>query len=331
MTIMVDAQNYADAYNAALARGFDSLGAEQLEEAYMARAESLGEIQNMVFNLIQGWDQETLETGETPQEILERQASGDGFWDFVHALSHLIDEDLSDAVKLELSRRPDETQRVFRSWVDEAKWDEDAHAGASSELQAAVIALRLLGQWEDSENYLKWVERFAKTKTPAPIWAEAMVDYAIAIPEVAVEVLSRYLKDAEPTAEETLSLQGREYLLVSLTEAVKVLRQDSEYNPELTAQVEEIASDVYMILRVFFLKHEPRVIAAICLGDLGHPRAVPLLRNYVIRHENDADKLDRQLYYEILSSIKRLGGVTNDLPDPFRDFSGGGGRRWPSH
>ena len=330
MTTLADAQIYADAYNAALTRGFNSLGAEQLEEAYLARAEALGEIQNLVFNLIQGWDQETLETGETAQEILERQAAGDEFWEFVHALAHLIDEDLSDAVKLELSKRPEETQEVFRSWIDEAKWDEEAEEGASSELQAAVIALRLLGQWEDSENFARWIRRFGETDKPAPIWAEAMVDYASAMPEVAIEVLSQYLKEAEENGHGTMTLQGREYLLVSLTEAAKVIRQDSEYNPSLLAGYEEISSDIYLILRTFFLKHEPRVIAAICLGDLGHPRAVPLLRNYVIRHENDADKLDRQLYYEILSSIKRLGGVTTDLPDPFRDFSGGGGGRWPS-
>lgn len=330
MTTMADAQIYANAYNTALTRGFDSLGAEQLEEAYMARAEALGEIQNLVFNLIQGWDQEPLETGETAQEILERQAAGDEFWDFVHALSYLIDEDLSDAVKLELRKRPEETQEVFRSWIEAAKWDEDAELGASAELQSAVIALRLLGQWEDSAKFERWILRFSETEKPAPIWAEAIVDYAKAVPEVAIEVLGRFLSEAESTAEDTLSLQGREYLLVSLTEATKVLKQDSEYNPELLQNYDELSSDVYMILRSYFLRHEPRVIAAICLGDLGHPRAVPLLRNYVIRNENDPDKLDRQLYYEILSSIKRLGGDTSDLPDPFRDFSGGGGGRWPS-
>ena len=63
---------------------------------------------------------------------------------------------------------------------------------------------------------------------------------------------------------------------------------------------------------------EHKVIAAICLGDYGDGRAVPLLKSYLDRHIRE---IDRQFFYETISAIKRLGGDISDIQDPFRDFS----------
>jgi HEAT repeat protein len=52
----------------------------------------------------------------------------------------------------------------------------------------------------------------------------------------------------------------------------------------------------------------------ICLGDLGTLSAIPLLRSYIEDHH---ETIDRSLYLEIISAIKRLGGSTEDLPRPF--------------
>ena len=62
---------------------------------------------------------------------------------------------------------------------------------------------------------------------------------------------------------------------------------------------------------------EHKVIASICLGDYGDGRAVTLLKSYIDRHMHE---IDRQFFYETLSSIKRLGGDIKDIQDPFRDF-----------
>ena len=41
--------------------------------------------------------------------------------------------------------------------------------------------------------------------------------------------------------------------------------------------------------------------------------------------EKNYKSIDRALYYDILSSVQRLGGSTEDLPDPFGDFNQAGG------
>jgi hypothetical protein len=61
-----------------------------------------------------------------------------------------------------------------------------------------------------------------------------------------------------------------------------------------------------------------KVIGAICIGDYGDPRGISVLKGYLDRNPGG---FDRQEFYEILSSIKRLGGTTSDIHDPFRDFS----------
>lgn len=325
MTKHVDAQQYADAYNDALTKGFEELQDKMEVGDPLAETNSYAEFRNLLMNRIQGWDDKPLESGETANEILEREAVSDDFWDFIYNISFLVDEDLPDQVKLTLSQRADETIDVFHRWIDEADWTESDDGVASEELQVAVMALKLLAQWEDLSEFPTWVERFSKIEKPAMLFSEAMIQYSATIPHLSLGVLMDFL---ENTDEDEMSLQGREYLLVALTEAAKsdALREELLWAGDQETY-QKLQDRSYKILRRYFLDRDPRVIAAICLGDLGHPRGVALLRSYIIRHEHD---VDRQLYYEILSSIKRLGGDIKDLPDPFKDFSNPGGGPWQS-
>ena len=98
------------------------------------------------------------------------------------------------------------------------------------------------------------------------------------------------------------SLSGPfEYVIIALTEVGRVKPSDS----------------IFLCLRECFRKMERKVIGAICLGDYGDGRAIPALKGFIDRH---SDHIDRQLFYEILSSIKRLGGNVSDIHDPFGDF-----------
>ena len=74
----------------------------------------------------------------------------------------------------------------------------------------------------------------------------------------------------------------------------------------------------FACLRSCFRGMQHKVIGAICLGDYGDPKGISVLKGYLDRN---AGTFDRQEFYEILSSIKRLGGSIQDVHDPFRDFS----------
>ncbi len=120
---------------------------------------------------------------------------------------------------------------------------------------------------------------------------------------VVIPVTKRIHEEIE---EGTAEDNGTDYLLQALTYVAK--------------QEEKLREDFYPVLRTAFRTFSDKQIPVICLGDLGTVRAIPLLRSYIEKNEKT---ISRELYYEILSSIKRLGGSTKDLPDPFQDFSPG--------
>ena len=67
---------------------------------------------------------------------------------------------------------------------------------------------------------------------------------------------------------------------------------------------------IYRCIKSTFLKMEDKVLGAICVGDYGDGRAIPLLKGYA---EKNIGRLDRQTYLEIKAAVKRLGGIVDDM------------------
>jgi len=82
--------------------------------------------------------------------------------------------------------------------------------------------------------------------------------------------------------------------------------------------IKEKSDEIYQALRAGFRRMKAKVIAVICLGDYGDPRAIALLKGYLDR---TVHTIDRETFYEALSAIRRLGGEINDIQDPFHDFT----------
>jgi hypothetical protein len=78
------------------------------------------------------------------------------------------------------------------------------------------------------------------------------------------------------------------------------------------------SDEIYQALRAGFRRMKSKVIAVICMGDYGDPRAIALLKGYLDR---TVHTIDRETFYEALSAIRRLGGEINDIQDPFHDFT----------
>ncbi len=164
--------------------------------------------------------------------------------------------------------------------------------------------LPLVGLWSDPaiiECILDW---FLEAEEPDERIAESVSLYLRELGEEVCPILiARIHKELDEGRAEN---HGTETLL---QDVAALARYNDEYRQE-----------GYLVLRKAFLLMDDKVIPAICLGDLGTYRAIPFLRSYV---EKKQGELSRDLYYEILSSINRLGGSTKDLPDPFGDFSQG--------
>ena len=86
----------------------------------------------------------------------------------------------------------------------------------------------------------------------------------------------------------------------------------------LTSIGKENRSDViYDELRRAFRFMENKIYAVICLADYGDERAVKLFKNYINRNQ---ETITRDLFYEMMSAIQKLGGDISDINDPFGDF-----------
>lgn len=67
---------------------------------------------------------------------------------------------------------------------------------------------------------------------------------------------------------------------------------------------------VYRCLKNSFLNMNNKSVGAYCLGNYGDGRAIPALRGYMVKNRKDMDK---ETFFDIISSIERLGGNTDDL------------------
>ena len=80
---------------------------------------------------------------------------------------------------------------------------------------------------------------------------------------------------------------------------------------------EKKTEEIYDALRMAFRSMTNKIYAVICFADYGDDRAVPMLKNYINRHQTD---ISRELFYEMMSAIQNLGGNIEDISDPFGDF-----------
>jgi hypothetical protein len=142
------------------------------------------------------------------------------------------------------------------------------------------------------------LDRFMSYHQTKEFVAESIKDYVVGAAEVSVPILMNII-------EENLEdgLEGpSEDIVIMLAEIG--MAQPSE--------------EIYQTLRHAFRAMKNKIYAVICLAEYGDDRAVPLMKNYINRHQ---DSIDRDLFYEMMSAIQKLGGDISDINDPFGDFT----------
>ncbi|HEY8422225.1 MAG TPA: hypothetical protein VIL05_10865 [Thermoclostridium sp.] len=66
---------------------------------------------------------------------------------------------------------------------------------------------------------------------------------------------------------------------------------------------------IYQKLRLAFRTLEDKMPAVICFNVYGDGRAIPMLRGYLERNS----KMEKALFYEIVGTIRNLGGITEEF------------------
>jgi hypothetical protein len=162
-----------------------------------------------------------------------------------------------------------------------------------SDLSAPLMAVRVLGEWKAERAAAPMIGMLAAEGESAEQICESVRDALICMGNPAVS----YIIDALDS--EKFPQSSSDYLLMALSEIGRKDRSDR----------------IYQRLKKAFLELSDKLTAASCLAVYGDGRAVPALRNCLLRM---GQSMERDEFFEIVSAIKKLGGRIDDLKLPNR-------------
>ena len=291
-----------DEYNRVLGEVYDEILDSVTDEATLASPQFQMYLENSVINSLQPWFSEELAglTAGTPEAFLDALVTLEDVMDVFRIAAEKIDGDLPDHLMLRVGAFGEAATVKIMEMALAQEWsplEGEEIPDFRDRLAIDLAALRVLGQWKYGPSVEPVLDRFCALTDPDEYVADGVKAFAVGFAdEIVPEITARL---------ETPNLPGLggpyEYLVVYLTEIGKT----------------EPSEDIFRGLKFAFRKMDHKVIAAICLGDYGDGRAVPLLKSYLDRHIHE---IDRQFFYETISAIKKLGGDISDIQDPFRDF-----------
>lgn len=182
------------------------------------------------------------------------------------------------------------------AWTDEELDDENKLF--EIEYQKVKACLDVLIEMQEFCFVKAVIDRFMSYPQTKEFVAESIKDYVVGGAEVSVPILMNIIEEGLDSG-----LEGpAEDLVIMLAEIGMA-------NP---------SEEIYQTLRHAFRAMTNKIYAVICLAEYGDDRAVPLMKNYINRHQ---DSIDRDLFYEMMSAIQKLGGDISDINDPFGDFT----------
>ena len=290
-------------YNRVLGEVYDELLEGVSSESTLASADFQDYLQNSVINSLQPWfvtELEGLSEG-TPEEFFDSLLAIEDVMDVFAIAAEMLDGDLPDLLMLRIGAFGEASSDLLvkmalgHDWLPAEGEDDDVFR---STLAVDLAALRVLGQWTYEPAIEPVLNRFCAISEPDEYVADGIKAFVVPFGEKIIPELSARIEGASGEG-----IKGPfEYLVIFLTEIGRTEPDEA----------------IFQCLKQAFRSMEHKVIAAICLGDYGDGRAVPLLKSYLDRHISE---IDRQFFYETVSAIKRLGGDISDIQDPFRDFS----------
>lgn len=181
------------------------------------------------------------------------------------------------------------------AWRDEEMKDENTLF--EMEFQKVKASLKILSGRHDASLIDDVLDRFMSYESTHSFVADSIAEYIESFPDESPRKIIDRLEEHKDDG-----MEGPcEDLIVMITNIGKEKKSDEIYNA----------------IRLAFRCMTNKIYAVICFADYGDDRAVPLLKNYINRHQSD---ISRELFYEMMSAIQNLGGNIEDISDPFGDF-----------
>lgn len=210
-------------------------------------------------------------------------------------------ESLIEVMASESNGNRDKVKAYAEKIINESAWIEEEMTNEDSlfemEFTKAKNCFALLIKTGDESLVTKVLDRFISYPQTRDFVADSMALYVQAFPEVTVPYIITKISENKQDG-----LEG------PFEDLVIILGKIGNENP---------SDEIFLALKDAFRSMTNKIYGVICLADYGDGRAVPLLKGYVNRHQDD---ISRELFYEIMSSIQKLGGDIADITDPFGDF-----------
>ena len=183
------------------------------------------------------------------------------------------------------------------AWIEEELKDENKIF--EMEFTKVKACLELLIELRDGSLIAAILDRFLSYPETRDFVADSIAGYVEAFPEVSVPFIINKLDSNSDSG-----------LTGPFEDLVIILSRIGKNQP---------SEDIYMALKHAFRYMKNKIYAVICLMEYGDGRAIPMLKGYVNRNK---DTIERDLFYEIMSAVRNLGGDISDIEDPFGDFDG---------
>ncbi|HOO61283.1 MAG TPA: hypothetical protein PKV44_02510 [Bacillota bacterium] len=239
--------------------------------------------------------------GDTARHFIETLSFDEMFEAFCIAAQVIDDDSLPKVLENAVVAYGEPMFDRLLAFVMDAPWKK-TEGQAEEDFYMAFLpagaAIRLLGKVEYEKAVEPVLRKFCSFPQTEEFVADSVKVMMVCAGQYSAPLLISML---ENEADEDVS-GPYEDLMIMLTHVGRRARTDA----------------IYAALRATFRRMKNKVIAAICIGDYGDVRGIPLLKGYLDRN---IKTIDRELFYESLSSIRRLGGDIKDIQDPFKDFT----------
>jgi hypothetical protein len=162
--------------------------------------------------------------------------------------------------------------------------------GASDEdgFLASQLAVKILGIWKVEQAVIPLIELLYCKSENSELISENVKDALVSIGKPAIPALVQYIES------KGFESEAAEYLFMALSEIGEKHKSDK----------------VYKCLKNAFMIIPDKAVGAICLGNYGDGRAIPALRGFL---EKNRGAVDKEVFYEVIDAINKLGGNTQDL------------------
>lgn len=225
--------------------------------------------------------------GITPKEYFDSIAELDLLIELFKMAAKLCDNDIPDPLLDRLHTFNDDAVNCLLDLASDNKllYDDD-------EQIISLMAIRTIGKWKSLSALEPLIKLMFDISEDNEIVIEEILNFMIQIGQSAANRIIEILNESSDIG------NLEEYLLDTL---VKI---------GVTVKDRNLYDSIYRAIKSTFVKMENKLFGAICLGNFGDGRAIPVLRGYI---EKNIDTIDYETFLEIKSSIHRLGGNIDDI------------------